>query len=56
MKIMINDLKDGRDWKYSAVNQYLGRLEKSKINWPELRLIRDSLNTLDKQKANTNDN
>ena len=56
MKIMINDLKDGRDWKYGAVNQYLGRLEKSKINWPDLEIIRDSLNTLQKQEDNTNDN
>jgi len=56
MKILINDLKDGRDWKYGAVEQYLRRLEKSKINWPELSIIRDSLNTVQQQEDDTNDN
>ena len=56
MKILINDLKDGRDWKYGAVEQYLRRLEKSKINWPELPIIRDSLNTVQQQEDDTNDN
>ena len=54
MKIMLKDLKDGRDWKYGAVEQYLRRLEGSKINWPDLKVIRDSLNNIYNPEEDSN--
>jgi hypothetical protein len=56
MKIMLNDLKDGHDWnwKYGAVEQYLRRLEGSKINWPDLKVIRDSLNNIYNPEEDSN--
>lgn len=54
MKIMLNDLKDGRDWKYGAVEQYLRRLEGSKINWPDLKIIRNSLNNIYNPEEDSN--
>lgn len=43
--IMLKNMKMGGDAIYGA-EQYLERLEGSKIQWPELRIIRNSLNKL----------
>lgn len=52
IKIMLRDLKDGREWKYGAVEQYLGRLEDAKVKWPELKIIRNSLNSVQPREDN----
>jgi len=45
MEIMLKNMKMGGDALYGT-EQYLERLEGTKINWPELKVIRNSLNKL----------